>query len=107
MAERQEIKRLLDPEGMGSDLKMLVQAKGAMIGFGDVHTRAHIYRAIIEGLAYALREGGERGQRRSGVRLTPNSAQRSASEGRRCPGRRVAMRARSACSTVTHPPTQL
>ena len=45
------------------------EAKGAMIGFGDVHTRAHIYRAIIEGLAYALREGGERSARRSGVRL--------------------------------------
>jgi len=29
--ERQEIKRLLDPDGMGSDLKMLVQARGAMI----------------------------------------------------------------------------
>jgi SAM-dependent MidA family methyltransferase len=28
---RQEIKRLLDPEGMGSDLKMLVQAKGKMV----------------------------------------------------------------------------
>ena len=36
------------------------EAKGAIIGFGDVHTRAHLYRAIIEGLAYALREGGER-----------------------------------------------
>lgn len=44
------------------------EAKGAMIGFGDVHTRAHIYRAIIEGLAYALREGSERSARRSGVR---------------------------------------
>ena len=33
------------------------EAKGAIIGFGDVHTRAHVYRAIIEGLAYALREG--------------------------------------------------
>jgi SAM-dependent MidA family methyltransferase len=32
VAERQEIKRLLDPEGMGSDLKVLVQAKGDMIG---------------------------------------------------------------------------
>lgn len=42
-------------------------AKGAMIGFGDVHTRAHIYRAILEGLAYALREGLERIERRSGV----------------------------------------
>ena len=28
---RQEVKRLLDPEGMGSDLKMLIQAKGDMI----------------------------------------------------------------------------
>ena len=28
---RQEIKRLLDPEGMGSDLKVLIQAKGKMI----------------------------------------------------------------------------
>jgi TRAP-type C4-dicarboxylate transport system substrate-binding protein len=28
---RQELKRLLDPDGMGSDLKMLVQARGALI----------------------------------------------------------------------------
>ncbi len=46
------------------------EAKGAVIGFGDVHTRAHLYRAILEGLAYGLREGGERCQRRSGVPLT-------------------------------------
>ncbi len=32
-------------------------AKGAIIGFGDVHKRAHIYRAVIEGLAYALLDG--------------------------------------------------
>jgi sugar (pentulose or hexulose) kinase len=43
------------------------EAKGAVIGFGDVHTRAHLYRAILEGLAYALREGMERIERRSGV----------------------------------------
>ena len=36
------------------------EAKGAIIGWGDVHTRAHLYRAILEGLAYALREGAER-----------------------------------------------
>jgi len=46
------------------------EAKGAMIGFGDVHTRAHIYRAIIEGLAYALREGKERLENRSGHRIS-------------------------------------
>jgi sugar (pentulose or hexulose) kinase len=45
------------------------EAKGAIIGFGDVHTRAHIYRAIIEGLAYALREGRERHEKRSGYKI--------------------------------------
>lgn len=42
------------------------EAKGAVIGFGDVHTRAHVYRAIIEGLAYALKDGAIRTQNRSG-----------------------------------------
>ncbi|GAB2864706.1 FGGY-family carbohydrate kinase [Pseudoduganella ginsengisoli] len=46
------------------------EAKGAMIGFGDVHTRAHMYRAILEGLAYALREGKERIEKRGGVPIT-------------------------------------
>ncbi len=46
------------------------EAKGAVIGFGDVHTRAHFYRAILEGLAYALREGKERIEKRSGVPIT-------------------------------------
>jgi len=45
-------------------------AKGAVIGFGDVHTRAHLYRAILEGLAYALREGSELIVKKSGVALT-------------------------------------
>ena len=46
------------------------EAKGAVIGFGDLHTRAHLYRAILEGLAYALREGKERTEQRSGVPVT-------------------------------------
>jgi sugar (pentulose or hexulose) kinase len=46
------------------------EARGAIIGFSDVHTRAHIYRAIIEGLAYALREGADRTSRRSGIKIT-------------------------------------
>jgi sugar (pentulose or hexulose) kinase len=46
------------------------EAKGAVIGFGDVHNRAHFYRAILEGLAYALREGKERQEDRSGVKIT-------------------------------------
>jgi sugar (pentulose or hexulose) kinase len=40
------------------------EAKGAIIGFGDIHTRAHLYRSILEGLAYALREGKERIEKR-------------------------------------------
>jgi sugar (pentulose or hexulose) kinase len=46
------------------------EAKGAVIGWGDVHTRAHLYRAILEGLAYALREGMERTGRRTNVPVT-------------------------------------
>jgi len=41
------------------------EAKGAIIGFGDVHTRSHLYRSILEGLAYAMREGAERTERAS------------------------------------------
>jgi sugar (pentulose or hexulose) kinase len=44
-----------------------LEAKGSIIGFGDVHTRAHLYRAILEGLAYALRQGRERIEKRSGT----------------------------------------
>jgi sugar (pentulose or hexulose) kinase len=45
------------------------EAKGSIIGFGDAHTRAHLYRAIIEGLCYGLKDGGERIQKRSGVKF--------------------------------------
>ena len=34
-------------------------AKGAMVGFSSVHTRKHMFRAIVEGIAFALREGLE------------------------------------------------
>jgi sugar (pentulose or hexulose) kinase len=47
-----------------------LEAKGAILGFGDVHTRAHIYRSILEGLAYALREGKERLEKRQKIRIT-------------------------------------
>jgi sugar (pentulose or hexulose) kinase len=43
------------------------EAKGAIIGFGDVHTRAHIYRAILEGLTYSLKEGLTRTVRRTKI----------------------------------------
>lgn len=46
------------------------EAKGAIIGFGDIHSRAHLYRSILEGIAYALREGKERIENRSGIPIT-------------------------------------
>ena len=46
-----------------------LEAKGAIIGFGDVHTRAHIYRSILEGLAYALREGKENLEKRQKCKI--------------------------------------
>ena len=46
------------------------EAKGAVIGFGDIHTRAHLYRSILEGLAFGLREGAERTTKRSHIPIT-------------------------------------
>ena len=46
------------------------EAKGAIIGFGDVHTRSHLYRSIIEGLGYALREGKERIEKKTNIPIT-------------------------------------
>ena len=43
------------------------EARGGVIGWADHHGRGHLYRAIIEGLAYALRGGKERLERRAKV----------------------------------------
>lgn len=40
------------------------EARGAIIGFSDFHSRAHMYRAIIEGIDFALREALERMEKR-------------------------------------------
>jgi len=40
-------------------------AKGSLIGFGSVHKKEHVYRAILEGLAYALRQGKEMIERKT------------------------------------------
>lgn len=45
------------------------EAKGAIIGFGDVHTRAHVYRAILEGLVYGLRAGRDQIEKRIGHKI--------------------------------------
>jgi len=46
------------------------EARGAVLGFNDTHGRPHLYRALLEGLAYALREGKERIENRSGIPIT-------------------------------------
>ena len=41
-------------------------ARGAVIGFSDRHTRIHIYRAIIEGINFALMDGLRLMEKRAG-----------------------------------------
>jgi len=71
--------RLLDQAPPGS-MGLMVQpfwgpglehpeAKGAMIGFGDVHKRAHVYRALIEGLAYGLLDGMQKMEKSVGLHV--------------------------------------
>ncbi|MDY6905021.1 MAG: FGGY-family carbohydrate kinase [Thermodesulfobacteriota bacterium] len=43
-------------------------AKGAIIGFGDVHKKAHIYRAVIEGLGFGLLEGLHKLEKAGGIK---------------------------------------
>jgi len=44
--------------------------KGVILGFGDVHTRAHLYRAILEGLIFALKEGAQLTEKKNKVPIT-------------------------------------
>lgn len=46
------------------------EGKGSLIGFGDVHSRSHIYRAIIEGLNYELKQGKAQIEKRSKTAIT-------------------------------------
>jgi len=43
------------------------EAKGAIIGFGEVHSRAYLYRSIIEGLSYAMLDGLHQIERRGSI----------------------------------------
>lgn len=43
------------------------EARGAILGFSDIHTRIHIYRAIIEGIGFALYEGMKKMEKKSGI----------------------------------------
>lgn len=45
------------------------EGKGSIIGFSDTHTRAHIYRAIIEGIGFGLYDGLKNLEKRSGQKI--------------------------------------
>ena len=75
----QEMDRLLERAPAGA-MGLMVQpywgpglehpeAKGAMVGFGDVHKKEHVYKAVIEGLGYALLEGLEKLEKKTGKRV--------------------------------------
>ncbi|NOX35476.1 MAG: carbohydrate kinase [Deltaproteobacteria bacterium] len=55
-------------------------AKGAMIGFGDVHTKDHVYRAVIEGLGFALWEGMEKIQKKTAEKIEKAAVSGGASQ---------------------------
>lgn len=80
IAPEAEMDRLLEKAPPGS-MGLMVQpywgpglehpnAKGAMIGFGDVHKKEHVYKAVIEGLGYALLEGLERLEKKTKIPVT-------------------------------------
>jgi len=48
---------------------VMPKARGAIIGFTDAHTRFHIYRAIIEGINFALMDGLYTMQKRGKVKI--------------------------------------
>lgn len=45
------------------------EAKGAVIGLSDMHTRIHLYRAIIEGINFALMDGMRHMEKRGGFKF--------------------------------------
>ena len=44
-------------------------SRGSIIGFSEKHTRIHLYRAIIEGIAFCLREAKETIERKGGSKV--------------------------------------
>jgi sugar (pentulose or hexulose) kinase len=46
-----------------------LEARGCLVGFNDRHTRAHVYRALLEGLVYALKEGKEKLEKRQKIKI--------------------------------------
>ncbi|OQA89666.1 MAG: Xylulose kinase [bacterium ADurb.Bin236] len=45
-------------------------ARGSVIGFCDFHKRAHLYRSILEGLVFALKEGAQLTEKKNKIPIT-------------------------------------
>ena len=45
-------------------------SRGSIIGFSEKHTKIHLYRAIIEGIAFCLREGKEHIEKKIHKKIT-------------------------------------
>jgi sugar (pentulose or hexulose) kinase len=56
------------------------EGKGAMIGFADVHTKDHIYRAVIEGLGFAMFEGLGKIEKKTGKKIKAAAVSGGASQ---------------------------
>ncbi|MEG1710349.1 MAG: FGGY-family carbohydrate kinase [Clostridia bacterium] len=79
VSTEQVLNKFLDDVPVGCDGLMLQpywspllqypEARGSIIGFKDIHTKAHIYRAIIEGIGYALMDGLKTMERRSNTEI--------------------------------------
>jgi len=45
------------------------EARGSIIGFGSIHEKQHMYRALLEGLVYSKRHGKERIEKKTKVKI--------------------------------------
>jgi sugar (pentulose or hexulose) kinase len=48
---------------------IMPKSKGSVVGLSDIHTRAHLYKAIIEGINFALMDGLYTMQKRGRVKI--------------------------------------
>jgi sugar (pentulose or hexulose) kinase len=55
-------------------------AKGAMIGFGDAHKKEHVFRSVIEGLNFALKDGLHRIEKRGKLKVNQLAVSGGASQ---------------------------
>ncbi|MCK5845881.1 MAG: FGGY-family carbohydrate kinase [Bacteroidales bacterium] len=55
-------------------------AKGSIIGFGDVHKKEHLYRSVVEGICFGLLDGMKRLEKRGNLKFEKVSVSGGASQ---------------------------